>query len=257
MHVALQSMSDQIDRSTDATLGTTAMAWFVHALTASGVLIGVAGIYAVLDHNARAAMVLLLVAMIVDGIDGPIARKIQISKLLPQVDGYVLDLIVDYLTCVIVPAIFLHQFHLLPKMWSVPAIGLVLFTSALWFARSDMMTDDHWFAGFPATWNLVAPTMLLLDTPRWVNLGIVVVLSLMSLSRVEFAHPVQVSASRSHAIPMTVLWLVALGTTAIRYGKHPITKVEIALLVVCPLYFGGLTVHRSISKRIAARRAIP
>jgi len=82
----------------------------LHAFTASGVLVGMAALVAVLDGSARLAIVWLLVAQLIDGIDGPLARRLLPDDDDPEYDGYVLDLVIDFVTCVLVPAAFLWQF---------------------------------------------------------------------------------------------------------------------------------------------------
>lgn len=227
-----------------------ALAWTVHALTASGVLVGVAGIFAVMHQRPKLAMMWLIIAQVIDGIDGPIARRIQISRILPQVDGYVMDLIVDYLTCVVVPAMFLHQFGLIGPRFSVAAMGIVLFTSAIWFSRTDLITDDHWFLGFPAVWNLVVPSLFLLGTSQTVNLIVVAVFAALQMTKVQIAHPVQVAEHRAVAIPVTAIWLVVM---AIAVARVPNVSVwERAVLVAAPAYFAAISVHHAVTGKASA-----
>jgi phosphatidylcholine synthase len=212
----------------------------------------VAGIFAVLNHQAKLAMIWLVVAQVIDGIDGPIARRIQISRVLPQVDGYVMDLIVDYLTCVVVPAIFLHEFDMLPPSLSVPVMGVVLFSSALWFSRADLITEDHWFYGFPAVWNLVVPTLYLLHTSVGVNLVVVVVFCALQMTKIEIAHPVQVIEHRRVAIPITVVWLLTMVIAIIGVNEDGtgVPVWEKAILVLAPAYFAAITVMRARNRRL-------
>ena len=88
---------------------------------------------------------------------------------MPRIDGYTLDLIVDYVTCIVIPVLFMHQFHMLPQGWSLVIGAFVLFMSALWMSRTDQMTDDHFFNGFPCEWNMIVPTLYLLDAAQWVT----------------------------------------------------------------------------------------
>src|SRR5436305_1767556 len=89
-------------------------AWAVHAFTASGVCVGFLGLNAVNDGRARGAILWLVVALVLDGIDGPIARKLNVRARIPHLNGNSLDLIIDYFTCTIVPVAFLDRFDLLP-----------------------------------------------------------------------------------------------------------------------------------------------
>ena len=162
-------------------------AWAVHVFTTTGIVAGMLALQAVLDHRPKAAMIWLLATQIIDGVDGPMARAYDVKERVPQIDGYVLDLVIDFVTCVVIPAAFLHEFALLPGAnVSLALVGLVVFTSALWFSRTDMMTPDHWFRGFPAVWNLVAPTLYLLGTSRIVGGVVVAGLAVCSLLNVPF-----------------------------------------------------------------------
>ena len=228
-------------------------ALLVHAVTASGVVVGFLGLEAVINDEPRAAILLLIAAQILDGIDGPMARSWQISRLYPKIDGYALDLVVDYVTCVVVPVAFFHHFDLLPTGWSVAICSLVLFTSALWFCRTDMMTDDHWFRGFPATWNLVAPSVFLLGTSPQFNAVVVVALALVQLTDLPFAHPVQVVERRILNIAVTVVWIASMAGAAIVW---PDTNTALTvLLIAAPLWTLVTTIEKALQQRTASRLA--
>lgn len=222
-------------------------AFLVHAVTASGVIVGFLGLKAVFDDGPRSAILLLIAAQLLDGIDGPMARAWQISKLYPRLDGYLLDLVVDYVTCVVVPVAFMYHFDLLPSGLAVTLCAGILFTSALWFSRTDMMTDDHWFRGFPATWNLVAPTFFLLQTGTTLNAVVVVVLSLVQLTDLPFAHPVQVEAHRRANLTVTIAWIVAMATAAFVWPETPIV-LRVALLAA-PAWSVFTTIDKAFSQR--------
>ena len=111
--------------------------------------------------------------MVLDGIDGPAARAWKVCDHVPRIDGYTLDLIVDFVTCIVIPVIFLHQFDMLPDGASLYIGAFVLFMSALWMSRTDQMTHDHWFNGFPCEWNMIVPTLYLLRTNPWFTTAVV------------------------------------------------------------------------------------
>ena len=238
------------ERSTDPVAGPCAtkrddrLAWAIHALTASGVLLGAAGLEAVVRGHPRTAIVYLIAAMIVDGIDGPIARKAQVMHALPGMDGNILDLVVDYLTCVMLPVAFMAYFHTFPHGWTVVLCALILFTAVLWFARTDLMTEDHWFRGFPAIWNLVAPTFFLLRSPHWVNIVVTIILCVLTLSHVKFVHPMQVVHRRIANVTVTALWLAAMLALTLTW---PTTYLPLeAVLILAPAWYVFVTIERTI-----------
>lgn len=208
-------------------------AWAVHALTASGVLVGYAGLNAVVDGHANAAILWLVGALLLDGVDGPIARKLEVVKRVPELNGNSLDLIIDYFTCTIVPVAFLAQFEILPANTVGPIGYLILFVSALWMSRTDQETADGWFNGFPAEWNMIIPTLYLLHTDAWFNVVVCLVFCALTLSKVQFAHPVSVREHRPISIAFMVAWLGSMTWLAI--VEHDIRAVRF-VLAVAPLW---------------------
>ena len=125
------------------------------------------GIIAVSDKQPREAVLWLAVAMVLDGDRRPRGRASGVCEHVPRIDGYTLDLIVDFVTCIVIPV------HLPPPVRHVPNGGslyigaFILFMSALWMSRTDQMTPDHWFNGFPCEWNMIVPTLYLLHADPW------------------------------------------------------------------------------------------
>lgn len=238
-------MDDTVEQSQEAphTRRQIQFAWALHCLTASGVIVGFVGLNAVIEGHARAAILWLVVAMILDGIDGPIARRIRVSERLPNIDGNALDLIVDYFTCAIVPVAFLDKFGHLPENTVGPVGLLILFTGALWMARSDMETEDNWFRGFPAEWNVIIPTLYLLDLNPWVNLGFCLLLCAASVSyRFEFPHTVRVVERRAVSLAMMIAWIAAMTILAIQQ-THESAWLR-WVIAIAPLWTGYQVLER-------------
>jgi phosphatidylcholine synthase len=208
-------------------------AWAVHALTASGVIVGMVGLDSVIDGHARAAILWLVVALVLDGVDGPIARKLDVRQRIPLLDGNALDLIIDYFTCIIVPVAFLDRFDVLPDNTIATSGFVILFVSALWMARTDQETPDGWFRGFPAEWNVIIPTLYLLGSNRWFNLAVCAVLCAMTLSRVHFPHPVSVREQRPITLAFMFLWLGSMTWLAI--AQERITWLRV-VLILAPMW---------------------
>lgn len=232
----------------------------MHIFTASGIVVGMLALDAVLAGRPRQAIMLLIATVIIDGVDGPMARVWDVKERVPRIDGYVLDLVIDFVTCVVVPAAFLHQFGLLPgRHGSLVLLSLIVSTSAIWFSRTDMMTGDHWFRGFPAMWNLVAPTLFLLHAQRMVSAIVVVALSIASLTDLEFPHPLRVTDRRGVTIAATTLWLVAIVAMTV---TGPVTDAgppwwQVVAILAGPAYFIGLTLSRRLAQSNRSAIALP
>ena len=224
--------------------------WMVHCATALGAVCGMMGLISVSDHDAKSALLWLIVAQILDGIDGPVARAWNVTSAVPRIDGYILDLIIDFVTCAVVPIVFLYEFRMMPGHTSLFVGAFLLFSSALWFSRTDMMTPDRWFNGFPAVWNLAIPTIFLVQGTHptqlnlWINLGVVVTLALSQLTNLKFVHPVQVHKFRVMTLSFFVAWMAAMTylTVLLPGDANMLSKV---LLVVPGLYQVGLMVWRT------------
>jgi phosphatidylcholine synthase len=204
-------------------------AWAVEALTATGVIVGFVGLNSIIEGHARAAILWLVGALLLDGIDGPIARKLDVSNRIPSVNGNTLDLIIDYFTCTIVPVAFLCRFDILPSKTVGPLGFVILFVSVLWMSRTDQETEDGWFRGFPAEWNMIIPTLYLIGANPWVNLGVCLVFCWVSLTRLEFPHPVSVREHRPLSLGFMTAWLGAMIWLAI--AQHRVTAVRIVLIL--------------------------
>jgi phosphatidylcholine synthase len=226
---------------------TPRVAWSIHLFTATGAVLGFFALVNVVEHHPKAALLWLMAAQVVDGVDGPLARMCEVKRLTPQVDGNVLDLVIDYMTCVIVPAMFIHQFGLLPDGLSMLGVSAIMFTALFCFARSDLMQEDNFFAGFPAAWNLVANTMFLVNTPRWINFLIVLFFAGLTFSSVKFAHPLRVVANRSITIPVTVAWLATMTVLTIVFPTSAAWAQTV--LVVALGYFAFLSIRRTLADR--------
>lgn len=221
-------------------------AWALHVFTTLGVVVGMLALREVIVGNARMALIWLLVSFVIDGVDGPVARILDVKARVPLIDGYILDVVIDYVTCVVVPAAFMYKFGLLPEgNWGVFFIGLIVFTSAIWFSRTDMMTDENWFRGFPAAWNLVVPVLYIFGARPVIGTIVTILLSALSLSNFPFPHPVRVVYLRTLTLSVTVAWVAAIVVGVILlpdrvYALRPILMLGSAYWIV----IGFVQLHR-------------
>jgi phosphatidylcholine synthase len=186
--------------------------WAIHIFTSLGIMAGFFAVVSVLDRSPRAALLWLMTAMIIDGLDGPIARRYDVPNLIPKVDGNALDLMIDYVCCVVAPALFIYEFHLLPRMYHLSLVGVFLIlTSSLYvMSNKGIMTEDRYFNGFPSMWNLVANVLFVLQSRQWINVGVIAVLVVCSFVPIKFIHPIRVRDFRRITIPVLVVWLGAM-----------------------------------------------
>lgn len=223
-----------------------AKAWGVHAVTASGVILALLALLAVLDGRPQACLLWLGVALLVDGLDGTLARKFHVKTVLPNFDGGTLDLVIDYLTYVFIPAIFVYRFVPLPEYSLLPAVGLILLSSLFCFCNVNMKSQDNYFVGFPAAWNVVVVYFYLLEFAPWLSFATIVLLSGLTLTRMKFLHPFRVKAFMPINIGVTLVWMFACALLILRYPLHPTWLLVLWLLASS--YFVGVCLWRTASE---------
>jgi phosphatidylcholine synthase len=189
-------------------------ALIVHLLTATGAVFAMLAMLAAVDENWSLMFLWLVVAFFVDGIDGPLARKYDVKTNAPQFDGVLLDLIIDYLTYVFVPAYALFKSGLLPGWTGWIAIIVITFTSALYFADTRMKTKDNSFSGFPGCWNMVVLVLFALTPNFWMMLVVVVTLAAAMFLPLKFIHPVRTERWRNVSLPVAIAWTAFAGWAA-------------------------------------------
>lgn len=208
----------------------------MHLFTTVGVIIGALALQAVLDDRPGLAILYLLITMVIDGVDGPVARSLGVKEKLPQIDGYVLDLVIDFVTCVIVPAAFMYQFEVVPRnAFGLAVLGLLVLTSAIWFSRTDMMTDDNFFRGFPAAWNMVGPLLWVIEANKGFGAAMTILFSVLSLTNMPYPHIVRAKFLRPLTLVAATVWLGGLAVGAALHPDHP-TWLKVALLASVAYY---------------------
>ena len=156
----------------------------------------------------------LVVAFAVDGIDGPLARKYDVKTNAPEFDGVLLDLIIDYLTYVFVPAYALFKSGLLPGWTGWFAIIVITFASAMYFADNRMKTKDNSFSGFPGCWNMLVLVLFAVQPNFYVIVGLVALLAIAMFTPLKFIHPVRTQRWRRLSLPVALAWTIFAGWAA-------------------------------------------
>ena len=186
-----------------------AAAWLVHLFTASGVVLAFLALEATARGEWRLALLWLLAALAVDGVDGTLARWARVKEHVPRIDGEAFDLIVDYLNYVFVPAIFICRAGLVPGSLVLPLAAAILLSSVYVFVRRDMKTQDNYFRGFPALWNVVALYLFVAQPGPAAGAVAVTVLAILSFAPIRFVHPFRVTDFQPWLQIVALLWAVA------------------------------------------------
>lgn len=189
-------------------------AFSVHLLTATGAVFAMLALLAAVEGRYPLMFLWLVVALVVDGVDGPLARKYDVQTNAPRVDGALLDLIIDYLTYVFIPAYALFAADLLPGWMGWAALLIITFASAIYFADTTMKTNDYSFEGFPGCWNMVVVTIFALEPPAGLSLVVICALSVAMFLPLRFVHPVRTARWRPLTLPIAVVWVVCAAWAA-------------------------------------------
>jgi phosphatidylcholine synthase len=228
-----------------------ALAYGVHVFTALGAALGLLSLQAVIVGDLAQAFGWLAVALLVDALDGPLARRLKVKELAGRYDGAQLDLVVDFITYVFVPAAMLLRADVMTQPWGLLCGVVVTLTSALYFADTGMKTDDWWFRGFPAVWNVVVFYIVAFVPPVWLALAVVLVATVLMFAPVVFVHPVRVRRWRGLTLSILVLWAGAALWTLWREMRPELPAK--AILLVAVAYFVLLGLGRAWERRRGAR----
>jgi len=186
-----------------------AAGWLLHLYTASGTVLALLAVAAAVRGDAVQALWILLAALVIDGTDGTLARRIRVKETIPGFDGARLDDIVDYITYAFTPMILLWTGGYLPAgTWGAVVAAIPLLASAFQFCRTDAKTEDHFFLGFPSYWNVVAFYVIVLALSPAFTTVILLTCSVLVFVPVKYLYPSRTKVSRSLNLSLAALWLV-------------------------------------------------
>ncbi|NDW53983.1 phosphatidylcholine/phosphatidylserine synthase [Aliiroseovarius sp. PrR006] len=219
-------------------------ALLVHLLTATGAVFAMLAMLAAVDEQWGLMFLWLVVAFIVDGIDGPLARRYEVKVNAPQYDGVLMDLIIDYLTYVFIPAYALFKSGLMPGWTGWFAIIVITFASVVYFADTRMKTKDNSFSGFPGCWNMVILVLFATEPNFWVMTALVTAIAIAMFLPLKFIHPVRTERWRPVSLPMALAWTGFAGWAA-WVDFHPESWAHWGL-VVTSIYLLGAGIAQQI-----------
>ena len=223
-------------------------AWAVHGFTASGAVLGFLAIISILNNDLVGAFLWLGLALLIDGIDGALARKVGVLDKTPNIDGSTLDNVIDYLNYVIIPALMIYWFQMVPNGWEIILPAGMFAVSLYTFANMNMKTNDYYFSGFPAVWNIVVLYFYILNTHPVINIIIILLLFVFTFIPIKFVHPLRVKKIRNLTIFCTVLWsatTLKLVTTNSDVNLFAEQKIVLLIWIVCSIYFATICGTRS------------
>ena len=226
-----------------------ALAWCVHGLTASGAVWGMLAILAIFQNAWHEALVWMAVAVVVDGVDGTFARRINGKAVLPDFDGALLDQVIDFLNSVVVPALFLYRSEMLPERLALSCAVTMVLASSYQFCHVQAKTPDNYFRGFPSYWNITVFYLLVLELSAWWNLAIVAILTLLIFIPIKYIYPTRTHRFHRLTMPLTLIWGAAVIVVVARPDAAPTWLIWGSLFYV--VYYAALSLYIMFDERAA------
>ncbi len=215
----------------------------VHVFTALGIVCALLATRAMLAGAWEQGFAWLGVALVIDGVDGTLARMARVSERLPRFSGDRLDLVIDYVTYVFVPALALVQAGYLGGGFGVFLASLILLSSLFHFCDLESKSADHCFVGFPAIWNVVAFYVFAFQMPGWAAAVLVLTCVALTFVPLRWAHPMRTPLMWPVTLALTAAWCVAAVITL--WSGFPAGGASKAVLLIAAAYGVGLALARS------------
>jgi phosphatidylcholine synthase len=226
-----------------AAMGKPWPAALVHVFTALGAVCALLATRAALSGDWEGVFGWLGVALIIDGLDGTLARLADVTGKLPRFSGERLDLVIDYLTYVFVPALTLIQAGALGSgTWAVVLGSIILLSSLFHFSDTASKTEDHCFVGFPAVWNIVAFYVFAFSMPTWLAGLLVLAGATLTFVPLRWAHPLRTPLLWPVTLAVSAVWMLAALVTI--WSGFPAGAFAKGVLLLAALYGAGLALLR-------------
>lgn len=223
-----KKLSDRIPRPKKKVTWPQARAFSVHLLTASGSFLAFLSLVSAAEKQWTAMFLWLGLALFVDGIDGPIARKLDVKEVLPTWSGELLDNIIDYVTYVLIPAFALYQSGFMGEGLSFLSAAIIVVSSAIYYADTGMKTKENFFRGFPVVWNMIVFTLFVIEPGEYVSFAVVVVAAILSFVPLNFLHPVRVKRLRPLNLGIFFAWCL-FGVIALLQNMNASPAIQVGV----------------------------
>ena len=228
--------------------------WFLHAYTAMGTVLALLAVVAAMQADAVRALWILLVALVIDGTDGMLARRLEVKRTIPDFDGARLDDIVDYITYAFVPMVLLWTCGYLPAgVWGGVLAAIPLLASCYQFCRTDAKTEDHFFLGFPSYWNVIAFYVVVLGLSPAVTATVLLVCAFLVFVPVKYVYPSRTKVLRALNLALAAFWLLLYVVILADVGG--LKPLAVALSLAYIAYYAVASVYLTVRPRLKAGRA--
>ncbi len=185
------------------------LAWSVHLLTCSGLISGFLALICIFKNDQISAFLFLGLALLIDAVDGTLARKFRVSVFVKNIDGKMLDSVIDFFNYIIIPSIMIYWFKFVPAPFEIIIPSIILIISAISYSNNNLMTSDNFYKGFPCIWNILLFYLYLFDLSQIYNLFLISACILLKFIPIKFIHPLRVNKYRRYSVAFLVLWFIS------------------------------------------------
>ncbi|WP_124053830.1 CDP-alcohol phosphatidyltransferase family protein [Arcanobacterium ihumii] len=199
------------------------IAWGVHSFTLSGLVFACLATLSLIDREIEWMWFWLGIAMVIDALDGTLARKARVKEFVDWFDGGIVDIAIDYLTWTFIPAVFMYLYLPLgPKPLAMALMILIVVSSMFCYANKQWKSTDFYFVGFPAAWNIVAVIFYVLETGWLFNASVTIILAILTLVPTHYTHPFRVKKLMAFNITAITIWIMSVATMVAIYPQKPV-----------------------------------
>ncbi len=182
--------------------------FLIHLLTGLGLIAGLFALISVMNNNQKEAFLWLGVAFLIDSVDGTLARKFNVKKNFPSIDGKMLDSIIDFFNYVIIPSVMIYWFNYVPDHFILLIPATLILISIYSYVNLNILTNDNYYNGFPAIWNVIILYFYIFGTSQNFNLIFLFLLILLKFSPLKCIHPLRVKKLKILSIFFSVVWFI-------------------------------------------------
>lgn len=223
------------------------LAWGVHLFTATGIVAALLALIATAEGRWREVFLWLFVALLIDGLDGTLARAARVEEVLPRMDGKMIDAVIDFTTYAVIPAFLFYRAGLAPPGWNVVCAAVMLLAAALYYGKEGMIADTMHFVGFPVLWNVfVFFAFFVFQLPGWLNAAFVFFFAVLHFVPIKFAYPSR--TTRWRGLTLTISLAALLAAAWIIWGypvRYPLLN---GVTIAAAVYFSALALWETYGR---------
>ena len=221
------------------------LALSVHLLTSLGILCSFFAMLCIFDDKIAIAFLWLGCALIIDAIDGTLARTVGVAQLIPNINGLMMDSIVDFINYIFIPALLLVKGGYLVPQLELILPGIILIISLFSYSRTSVYDDDFRFVGFPVAWNIVLVYLFIFETSQFINSIIIITFIILKFVPLKYVQPFRTKKFRRLTLVVTTFWFLSTMSLCLNKvipANAYLIVIAMSFFTLSSIYFVCLTV---------------